>query len=78
MLDSVYTIGTSMTTHKRFIVRLKQLRADRGMTQDVLARKARISRVYVARLETGKQDPTLTTLQKLAKALKVPVGELLE
>jgi transcriptional regulator with XRE-family HTH domain len=67
-----------MTTHKRFIVRLKQLRADQGMTQDVPAQKARISRVYVARLETGKQDPTLTTLLKLAKALKVPVGELLE
>jgi transcriptional regulator with XRE-family HTH domain len=67
-----------MTTHKRFIVRLKKLRADRGMTQEALAEKAGISRVYLARLETGKQDPTLTTLLKLAKALKVKVGELLE
>jgi transcriptional regulator with XRE-family HTH domain len=67
-----------MTTHKRFVVRLKQLRADRGMTQEQVANKAGISRVYVARLETGKQDPTLTTMMKLAKALKVTVGELVE
>ncbi len=59
-------------------MRLKKLRADRGMTQEALAEKAGISRVYLARLETGKQDPTLTTLLKLAKALKVKVGELLE
>ena len=67
-----------MTTHKRFIMRLKQLRANRGITQEALAKKAGLSRVYVARLETGKQDPTLTTLTKLAKALKVKVGRLLE
>jgi transcriptional regulator with XRE-family HTH domain len=67
-----------MTTHKGFIMRLRRLRADQGMTQESLAKKAGISRVYVARLETGKQDPTLTTLKKLAKALKVKVGGLLE
>ena len=67
-----------MMTHKRFIVRLKQFRAVRGMTQEALAKKAGISRVYIARLETGKQDPTLSTLVKLAKALKVKVAELLE
>lgn len=67
-----------MATHKRFIMRLKQLRADRGITQEALAKKAGLSRVYVARLETGKQDPSLATLTKLAKALKLKVGELLE
>jgi len=67
-----------MTTRKRFIMRLRQLRADRGITQEALAKKAGISRVYIARLELGQQDPTLGTLTKLAKALKVKVGKLLE
>ncbi len=67
-----------MTTHKRFVMRLKKFRAAQGLTQEGLAAKAGISRVYIARLETGKQDPTLTTLKKLAKALKVTVGELVE
>ena len=59
-------------------MRLRQLRADRGLTQEALAKKAELSRVYVARLETGKQDPTLTTLTKLAKALRVKLTALLE
>ena len=67
-----------MTTHKRFVMRLKKLRADRGLTQEALAEKAGISRTYLARLELGQQDPTLTTLKNLAKALKVKVGELVE
>jgi predicted transcriptional regulator len=34
--------------------------------------------VLVARLELGQTDPRLSTRRKLAKALKVKVGELLE
>jgi transcriptional regulator with XRE-family HTH domain len=59
-------------------MRLKKFRADSGMTQEALAEKAGISRVFLARLEAGKQDPTLTTLKNLAKALKVTVGALVE
>ena len=59
-------------------MRLKKFRAERGMTQEALAKKAGISRVYLAYLESGKYDPTLTTLKNLAKALKVTVGELVE
>ncbi len=57
-------------------MRLKELRAARGLTQEALAKKAGISRTYIARLELGQQDPTLGTLEKLAKALKLTVGEL--
>ncbi len=66
-----------MTT-KRFVMRLKRLRAERKMSQAGLAEKSGLSREYIARLELGQQDPTLGTLQRLAKALKVKVGELLE
>jgi len=58
-------------------MRIKQLRAAKGFTQEALARKAKLSLGYVARLETGHHDPTVTTLRKLAKALGVPVAELL-
>jgi len=43
-----------------------------------LAAKAGISRGYLARLETARQDPTLTTLERLAKALGVEVSRLLD
>jgi transcriptional regulator with XRE-family HTH domain len=59
-------------------MKLKALRKERGWTQPVLARKATVSAGYIARLETGRHDPKLSTLMKLAKALGVPVTELLE
>jgi transcriptional regulator with XRE-family HTH domain len=67
-----------MTAQQRLTMRLKALRAARGMTQAVLARKTPFSVGYVARLEQGRHDPPLSTLAKLAKALKVTVAELLK
>jgi transcriptional regulator with XRE-family HTH domain len=63
---------------KRVAMRLKELREQRGLTQGELAAKARLSREYVLRLEAARQDPTLSTLEALAKALGVPVTALLE
>jgi len=57
--------------------RLQQLRAAKGWSQRDLAERAGISREYLARLETARQDPTLRTLEKLAKALHVKVSTLL-
>ena len=65
-------------TRRRLSVRLKALRIKRGMTQEALAKKAGISRGYLLRLEAGRQDPSLSTLTSLAKALKVKVGDLLK
>jgi transcriptional regulator with XRE-family HTH domain len=48
------------------------------MTQEALARKANVSLAYVSRLEIGMHDPKLSTLQKIANALGVPVSELLQ
>lgn len=67
-----------MTPIKTMAIRLKELRKERGMSQEALAARASISRTYLARLETARQDPTLSTLEKLAKALKVPVEKLLK
>jgi transcriptional regulator with XRE-family HTH domain len=57
---------------------LKRFREAKGLSQDALARKARITREYVNKLEAGRYDPTVGVLKRLAKALGVPVTELLE
>jgi transcriptional regulator with XRE-family HTH domain len=67
-----------MTPGERMAKRLKTLRRRRGLTQESLAAKAGLSRTYLARLETARQDPTLSTLVKLAKALGVRATRLLE
>ena len=50
----------------------------RIFTQAALAYKTKLSLSYVAWLEQGRHDPPLSTLEKLARALKVTVAELVE
>ncbi len=57
--------------------KVKQLREHQGLTQEGLAQKAGVSLGYIGRLEIGRHDPKLSTLVKLAKALKVKVTKLL-
>ena len=58
-------------------MKIKALREAKGLSQAVLAERARITREYVNRLEAGRYDPTVGVLQRIAKALGVPVTELL-
>ncbi len=58
--------------------RIRKAREHLNLTQKALAAKAGISREYLARLETGRQDPRVSVIRKLAKALKVTVAELVE
>jgi transcriptional regulator with XRE-family HTH domain len=58
-------------------VKIQTLRTARKLSQEALAKRAGISRGYLARLEIGRHDPTVTMLRKLAKALGVPVTALL-
>lgn len=58
--------------------KLPMLRKQRKLSQRALAELSGISYVHIARMETGDYDPRLSTLQALAKALKVKIGELVE
>jgi transcriptional regulator with XRE-family HTH domain len=58
-------------------MKVRKLRQARGMTQEHLADKTGVTREYIARLEGGRYDPSLSTIEKLAKALKVKPAELL-
>lgn len=60
----------------RLAKRLKQLRAQQGLTQTALAERAGVTLGYIGRLEIGRHDPQLSTLFKLAKALRVSIAEL--
>ena len=52
-------------------------RNQRGLTQDELAKRAGLSVSYVSLLEQNKRtDPSLSTIQKIAEALRIPSGIL--
>jgi transcriptional regulator with XRE-family HTH domain len=55
---------------------LRRLRIDAGLTQEELGFEADLRRTYISILELGQQQPTLTTIIKLAKALRRPAQEI--
>ena len=66
-----------MRAIQQFGSQLQRLRTRRSLTQEQLAVTVGLSRIFVTRMEQGTHDPTLSTLVRLAKALRIPVTELL-
>ena len=48
------------------------------MTQGDIVRKAKMDRGYVSSLESGKRNPTLVNIEKIAKALGILPDQLLK
>ena len=65
-------------TPRQIGMKLKQTRKAKGLSRYALAKVAGVSREYITKLEAGRSDPTVGMLQRLAKALGVPVTALLE
>jgi len=58
--------------------KVKQLHEKLSLSQEKLARLADVSNNTVINIEAGKQDnPTIDTLKKVAKALDIPVEDLI-
>jgi len=59
--------------------KIRELRAERGMSSGELAKESGVSRAYLWQLETGGKDkPSFDVLQRLASALGVGVSEFSE
>ncbi len=56
--------------------RVRRLRARRGMTRKILAKDSGVSERYLAQLEAGEGNASLTILRRVARALDVPIAAL--
>jgi len=56
---------------------LSEARKRAGLTQAALAKKVGVHQVTIARIESGARHPSMTLLQRIARALGVPLAELL-
>lgn len=54
----------------------RELRIERGLSQERLAQIADLDRTYYSGVERGERNPSLTNILKLAEALGVKVSEL--
>lgn len=61
-----------------FSGRLKRLREEKNLTQTELSKRSGIHNVNLSRYERGLQQPTADALRKLAEALEVSIGHLME
>ncbi|MBR3385061.1 MAG: helix-turn-helix domain-containing protein [Atopobiaceae bacterium] len=57
---------------------LPQMRKERGLTQEELARRLYVTRQAVSRWETGETTPSIDMVKLIALALDVPVMRLLD
>lgn len=58
--------------------RLREIRDERGLSQDALADRTDVHPTAIGRLERGSREPRLTTILRLARGLDVEPGKLLD
>lgn len=57
---------------------LRRMRDERKLTQEELSTRSGVQAGEISRIEAGKRDPRVSTVLKLAKALRIPPGRLLD
>jgi len=62
--------------HQKIAANIRKLRKQKQITQERLALEADLNRAYVGYIERGERKPSVETLEKLAKVLKVKIHEL--
>jgi len=58
--------------------RVRQIRKEKGLSQEVFADLAGIDRSYMGHIERGDQNITLTKIFQIAKALEIPICQLFD
>lgn len=57
---------------------LRTARIKLGLTQEQLAHRSGVQAGEISRIEHGKRDPQVSTVERLAKALEITLGQLLD
>jgi DNA-binding XRE family transcriptional regulator len=63
---------------KRLGENIRRIRLENGMTQGDLCRLLKLDRAYMSNVESGKKNPTLATIERIAVALEVTSDKLLK
>ena len=62
-----------MNIQKKFGVKLKEIRIEKGLSQEKLAHLAEIDRTYLPGIEKGERNISLAIIEKLARALHIEI-----
>ena len=56
---------------------LRETRKQLGLTQEEVSQRSGVQAGEISRIESGKRDPQVSTVERLAKALDIPPAQLL-
>ncbi len=62
----------------RFGKKVREERKKLGLSQEEFADRASVHRTYVGMIERAEKNITLESMEKIAKALKIKISDLLE
>jgi transcriptional regulator with XRE-family HTH domain len=65
-------------TVKKFGKKVREIRLEKKMSQGDVAKILGVHRTYISGIERGMRNPSLITLEKIAKALKVNIDNLIK
>lgn len=67
-----------MDVRQRLATNMKRLRKERGWSQEALADEAGLDRTYISGIERQVKNPTITVVERIAKAMACGLGDLLD
>lgn len=67
----------SKTTLEKFGEKVREERHRLGLSQEELASRAGVHRTYIGMIERAEKNITLANIEKIAKALDLPIGNLI-
>jgi transcriptional regulator with XRE-family HTH domain len=68
----------TLTPEEAFAKVLREIREERGLSQEALGYESNYHRTYIGMLERGLMNPSLRTLLSLASALKIAPGDIIQ
>ena len=63
---------------KNLAKNIKRIREEKGISQGDICRALNLDRGFVSSIENAKRNPTLSTIEKIATAFGVGVGDLIK
>ena len=67
-----------MEASRAFGLAIRKLRIAKGLTQEGLSFESELTRAYISSIELDQKLPSITTIDKLAKAFDLSLSELMK
>lgn len=61
---------------KKFGERIREIRKEKGLSQEELAHKADLHRTYIGMIERAEKNITLVNIEKIANALEISIKDI--